>query len=439
MNHVVHFIIVGFVFLLLILVFFQFIVEKEGYAVKQTLKILLLYIAITTCFLLVKIDFFWLSIPLVLIGITFFILLFAKSQFPIVKLKAIKERIDERITIFSRMFELKTNPEKKKQFYAEFPNYEQIDEKLRKLPGLFSKDALYYNPKYFEIALKNEEQVKSLFPLIEGTPRSLRSDLSSIQIGKEIVLRANIMGAVSVGFTKLKKTHFYSKKGRGELYGEAINSKHKYAIAITVEMDKYAISKAPKAPVVAESMKQYYHSAKIATSIADYLRKLGYEATAHIDANYEIICPLVARDAGLGDIGRMGLLMTPKLGPRVRISVVTTTLELHSLKKKNNNSLQYFCSICEKCTKACPAKAIQHGNQIKKGKLRYKIDHERCYSYWAKVGTDCARCISVCPYAHPNNWFHNIIRFGIKQNMLFARLALMADNFFYGKIPKIKD
>lgn len=55
-----------------------------------------------------------------------------------------------------------------------------------------------------------------------------------------------------------------------------------------------------------------------------FLNKPGFNSRAHIDGDYELICPLVARDAGLGEIGRMGLLMTPRLGPRVRIAVVTT-------------------------------------------------------------------------------------------------------------------
>ncbi|MFQ6103859.1 MAG: hypothetical protein ACE5OP_06150 [Candidatus Glassbacteria bacterium] len=57
---------------------------------------------------------------------------------------------------------------------------------------------------------------------------------------------------------------------------------------------------------------------------AEYLhiRNLGYPARTHIDGNYRVVCPLVARDAGIGEIGRMGLLMTPRLGPRVRIAVV---------------------------------------------------------------------------------------------------------------------
>lgn len=62
--------------------------------------------------------------------------------------------------------------------------------------------------------------------------------------------------------------------------------------------------------------------------LAEFMRSIGYPARAHIDGSYRVVCPLVARDAGLGEIGRMGLLMTPELGPRVRIAVVTTDLPL---------------------------------------------------------------------------------------------------------------
>ncbi len=50
--------------------------------------------------------------------------------------------------------------------------------------------------------------------------------------------------------------------------------------------------------------------------------------TERFDAHFRVVCPLVARDAGLGEIGRMGLLMTPELGPRVCIGVVTTDAPL---------------------------------------------------------------------------------------------------------------
>lgn len=97
--------------------------------------------------------------------------------------------------------------------------------------------------------------------------------------------------------------------------------------------------------------------------MATFIRNLGYEARAHIDGNYEVVCPLVARDAGLGELGRMGLLMTPRLGPRVRISVVTTNLPLVTDEPLNDYSVTDFCTICKKCADACPSQAISFAPQ----------------------------------------------------------------------------
>ena len=77
-----------------------------------------------------------------------------------------------------------------------------------------------------------------------------------------------------------------------------------------------------------ESARRYLDSGAIAVQLALFLKGIGYRARAHIDGNYRVVCPLVARDAGLGEIGRMGILMTPALGPRVRIAVVTTDFPL---------------------------------------------------------------------------------------------------------------
>jgi epoxyqueuosine reductase QueG len=145
---------------------------------------------------------------------------------------------------------------------------------------------------------------------------------------------------------------------------------------------------------------------------------------------------LVASDAGLGVIGRMGLLMTPRLGPRVRIAVVTTDLPLKYKTKTNDTSALRFCESCKKCAAVCPAKAIPTGpREDVEGSLRWKINSESCYNYWTLSGTDCGRCVISCPYSHPDNYFHRLIRWGIKNNLLFSRMAVKLDNVFYGRRP----
>jgi ferredoxin len=196
---------------------------------------------------------------------------------------------------------------------------------------------------------------------------------------------------------------------------------------------------APQGPSVMESSEQYLRSGILALKMAAYIRELGYDATAHIDGNYEVICPLVAVDAGLGTLGRMGLLMTPALGPRVRISVVTTDMPLIPSTGSPEPTTLHFCHLCKKCAVNCPVGAIPAGPRSRiEGVERWKIDSEKCYHFWTLSGTDCGRCITVCPYSHPDNGFHRFVRWGIKNNLVFRHLAIKLDDILYGRKPPIR-
>ena len=113
-------------------------------------------------------------------------------------------------------------------------------------------------------------------------------------------LYLSLMAAHQAGITALKDHHLYSHKGRGPRSGEPIIRNHKHAIAISVEMNHRMMLSAPEGTSVMESSEQYLRSGVLALKLAAWIRELGYDATAHIDGNYELICPLVAVDAGLG-------------------------------------------------------------------------------------------------------------------------------------------
>jgi len=131
--------------------------------------------------------------------------------------------------------------------------------------------------------------------------------------------------------------------------------------------------------------------------------------------------------------------MTPDLGPRVRISVVTTNMPLPESKQKTDRTLLHFCHRCKKCARVCPVGAIPEGPQSTvDGVGRWKINSEKCFHFWTTSGTDCGRCISACPYSHPDNSFHRFIRWAIKNNLLFRRLAIKLDDIIYGPEPAVK-
>jgi ferredoxin len=132
----------------------------------------------------------------------------------------------------------------------------------------------------------------------------------------------------------------------------------------------------------------------------------------------------------------MGLLMTPRLGPRVRLGVVTTDLELVPDSPTRDAAVIDFCNVCRKCADNCPIRAIPFGEREDcDGALRWRINADTCYRYWCVVGTDCGVCMTVCPYSHPDSSCHNLVRWGIRNSGFFRRAAYHMDNLFYGRKP----
>ncbi len=374
-------------------------------------------------------------------------------------------RFDERDTMFSRRT-LVPGTERYEEYYARRPGNKPLDNNFRRKPGLLKSGTTYYDPILFAAANSMFDKViEELHPRVEGEPAPNRLEVmadqaaepdvsgsrTAFEISETLIRMAKDWGAYSAGITPLKDYHVYSAGGRGDRYGDEFEVEHKYALALTIEMDYDMMRTAPAAPTVVESARQYLQSGMIAVQLAEFIRTLGYPARAHIDGNYKVICPLVARDAGLGEIGRMGLLMTPGLGPRCRIAVVTTDLPLvasvagisgqatgdSASRMSSDPSVIDFCRRCEKCASVCPSQSIPLGDKSEMdGVKRWKLDSESCFTYWCQAGTDCGRCMIVCPYSHPDNWFHRFIRFGIRNNFLFRRLALPLDDLFYGQKPK---
>jgi len=347
-----------------------------------------------------------------------------------------RQRFDERDIMFARAYLIPGSPEYE-AYYAMRPENQVADDKIRALPGLLSPAAKKANTLAFASARASFALTGALREEVEGPPDAVRSQLTAAQMTPYIKDLARYYGARTVGITELQPYHVYSHIGRGSgEYGAPITLDHRYAIAFTVEMDHAMMGPAPDAPTVMESARQYVEAARVALQLSYLIRWLGYPARAHIDGNYRVIAPLVARDAGLGEIGRMGLLMTPELGPRVRLGVVTTDLPLIPDQRSDDTSAIDFCRICKKCAENCPSRSIPlDDRQEIGGALRWRINSDSCFHYWNVTGTDCGLCMAVCPYSHPDNPAHNLMRWAVRRSGLARRAVLWMDDVFYGHKP----
>lgn len=381
-------------------------------------------------------------VVLVLLGITLlkvFIFLIPLKRFKRNKIDAPKNKTDERDIMFSRRL-LKKGTPKHDDYYKRRPENIKPDEAFRKCPGLLNEGSAQFDPVMFASSEASFFTVDQLASGIDGNPIGRPQNFNVSDLSNYIKKWTKKLGALEVGITKLKDYHIYSHAGRGENYGKQVELNHKFAIAFTVEMNFEFTTAGPQAPIVMESGQQYLNAGAIAVQLAAFIRNLGHEARAHIDANYQVVCPLVAKDAGLGELGRMGLLMTPDHGPRVRIGVVTTNIPLLTDLQKEDHSMIEFCEICKKCAETCPSQAISSkGQEEIDGIKRWQINQEKCFQFWCLAGTDCGRCLAVCPFSHPDNFMHRMIRFGIKNNYLFRKIALPMDDFIYGRRPKVKE
>ena len=184
-------------------------------------------------------------------------------------------------------------------------------------------------------------------------------------------------------------------------------------IALAFEEDYYGIANSPGRLASAAVGNGYSRMAFTACTLAEFVRELGYRAIPA--GNGTGLSIPMALDAGLGELGRLGLLMTPKYGPRVRLAKVITDMPLLP-DSPIKFGVTEFCEACMLCAEHCPSAAITDGSRTWEGKslsnnpgtLKWYIDSEKCYDY---NGFSCSNCKRVCPFTKPNNsWLHQMIR-----------------------------
>lgn len=309
------------------------------------------------------------------------------------------KKYDERDTMFARM-NYRKGTKQYEDYYKRNPHKKEIDDNLRSLPNICGEGTMSYNEINSPIAEAVFKFLGDIKKFSEGEPNEKLVKINPEEITAKIKKLAKYYGADLVGIAEMKDCHYYSHRGRDdETYGENIKKHYKYGIVFAVEMDKDMINRSPQIEEIIETSRGYLKAGIIGMILSYYIRELGYEARNNMDGNYLVVAPLVAEDAGLGEIGRMGLLCTKEYGSRVRLGIITTDMPLIS-DKKEEFGLKEFCRICSRCVRTCPAKAIPKGDiEDMNGYLKWKIDDEKCYSRWRSLGTDCGICLSSCPFS----------------------------------------
>ena len=104
--------------------------------------------------------------------------------------------------------------------------------------------------------------------------------------------------------------------------------------------------------------------------------------------------------AGIGWIGRNNLLITPDLGPRIRLGAILTDAPLPVSSEK---PLDDNCGDCTACVEICPAGALTGRIFDPEKKRRDRLDIAKCIAYRREREKEqgafvCGLCMYICPY-----------------------------------------
>jgi reductive dehalogenase len=369
----------------------------------------------------------------------FILLMLPLGKSPPLEIDPLKtERFDERHVIFGRMDLVDGLPQYETYYTRINPQTKRFDDHLRSMPRLGQPGGNHFHPldsPYFKAVFKYIDRFNHLAD--PGEPEGQPVDISPPEAARRIKGFAKHLGAADVRITRLKDYHIYSHTGRRlDDWGQALNPEHRYAVVLSIEMKHPMVHSAPLNPGVTETAARYMQIADIAIAVATYITEIGYRARAHIDGNYHVLNTALAHEAGIGELGRLGLIISPKYGPRIRLAAVTTDLSLET-DSPINIGVQHFCEICKKCADNCPSGSIDTGSKKPvRGVEKWQSNMESCYQYWRKAGTDCGICLAVCPFSKPNTLYHRMVRYFNARNGIARKIFLWMDDLFYSRKPR---
>ncbi len=209
--------------------------------------------------------------------------------------------------------------------------------------------------------------------------------------------------------------------GFAELEGLLNNeySRYKYGISLARKLDDDIIDAVGAGPT-----KEYFNlyneinreldetTSAIETALrANGIDALGIKATlsdyaldqsGRYSLQSKISHKMIATRSGLGWIGKTGLLVTKKFGPRVRLASVLLTVPVKPDFPPVESSL---CGKCDICVKSCPSNAanglLWNKNVKREDFLDPHVCRDRCRGLSrARINEDvsiCGICVSVCP------------------------------------------
>lgn len=202
----------------------------------------------------------------------------------------------------------------------------------------------------------------------------------------EFELLAKNLGIDTIGYTKVDRSFIFENK----------SIKFSNAIILIMKMDHSIIQRAPSKESEKEIYRTYSQLNKAINKLSYFLNIKGYKTQVGNALGGDVNYPRLAEKAGLGLIGKNGILISEKFGPSIRIAAIYCDIKnLNYTDSDKYLWIKDFCNSCNNCVDKCPANAIYKDTKIYEDGNEKHIDYKKCAISFSK-NNGCSVCLKEC-------------------------------------------
>lgn len=207
----------------------------------------------------------------------------------------------------------------------------------------------------------------------------------------EIKAEAARIGFQVVGLTRFHHTYVYDN------YRDQMKPYLSLIVAGLEDSREEFDSSVHSEHALADSHAHFYEISEMGVLLAEFLLAKGSRVQVLAgDAGYNRIKMLpYAEEAGLGQLGANGQLLSPYCGSRLKIFVLSTDARVEYDGPKDFG-VKGLCEKCQICIRRCPGRALSKTPVHWRGSYRHKVDPARCAPMLIKFN-QCNVCTEVCP------------------------------------------
>ena len=233
------------------------------------------------------------------------------------------------------------------------------------------------------------------------------SVIKSVRLTKKLSLKKHSQSIDKVTFDqmiKMMKSIGIDQIGYVEITEQDVfkdlGVPYQHVLIFTARQNNAKIQTSPSIDSQVEVARIYGITGIASNKTSVFLEKQGFGAMPGHSLGGSVDYTKLGWKAGLGEIGRHGLLIEPISGPNHRLGAVFTNIEnlgSYFETREDHSWIKEFCAKCGKCIRKCPANAILENVIVDDLGFTTSIEYKKCHpEFGDKWG--CNICVKECPF-----------------------------------------